>query len=94
MKVKGRSVTHCFVEDFLFFRLHVDVLHLSFGEANENVKNIRLGIVNDIVACRLMVLLVDAMIDGFTEVGLQRTSVGISVRVMSSKRTCVGSANS
>ena len=94
MTGKGRSVTHCFVEDFLFFRLHVDVLHLSFGEANENVKNIRFGIVNDIVASWLMVLLVDTMIDGLTEIGLKRTCVEMPVHMMSSKRTCVGSANS
>jgi hypothetical protein len=63
--------TYGFVENFLFFSLNVDILDLPFGKTNENMQCSGVRMLTDVMACWLMVLFVDAMVNRLTEIGLQ-----------------------
>ena len=63
--------TYSFIEDFLFFALHIDILNLSLGKADKNMQDVTVDMLDDIVASGLMILLVEMMINGLIGIDLQ-----------------------
>ena len=86
---------YSFVEHFLFFALHIDILNLSFGKSDEYMKNIATGILCDIMTCGLMILFVYSMINWFTKIQLEKSCTCSNDRfVKHNSSTCVASENS
>ena len=90
--------TYSFVEDFLFFALHVDVLNLPFGKADENMQDIGVRLLVDIMTGWLMILFVDTMVNRFAEIRLNEGNGKSFNAVCPSKLPCsltwVASVNS
>ncbi len=65
----------------MFFSLHIYILNLSFRKSNKDVKNIRIGMLNDIMTGWLVILFINTMIKWFTEIWLKQLVI-IQSRLM------------